>query len=159
MIGSMLLVRFLVLWGVNALALIVVDWMFDGVTIGRSRIAVARLDVTYAGAPAQLQEAIDRKYYDELVPVAGAEGIKWARELARREGIFTGISGGSTFAVARKIAEAAPAGAVVLAMLPDTGERYMTTPLFEGIKDDMDEDETAISMSTPGFQMPPAPQA
>jgi cysteine synthase len=109
--------------------------------------------------PFVLQEAVDRKYYDDLVPVAGAEGIKWARELARREGLFTGISGGSTFAVARKIAELAPEGSVVLAMLPDTGERYMTTPLFEGIAEDMDEAETAISLSTPGFQMPPAPRA
>jgi cysteine synthase len=68
--------------------------------------------------------------------------------------IFTGISGGSTFAVARRVAEAASPGSVVLAMLPDTGERYMTTPLFEGIAEDMDEAEVAISLSTPGFQMP-----
>ena len=54
--------------------------------------------------PAVLQEAIDTKSYDEVVPVAGAEGIAWARQLAQKEGIFTGISGGSTFAVARRIA-------------------------------------------------------
>lgn len=108
--------------------------------------------------PLVLQEAIDQKYYDELIPVTGPEGIKWARELAQREGIFTGISGGSTFAVARRAAEAAPPGSVVLAMLPDTGERYMTTPLFEGIAEDMDEAEVAISLSTPGFQMPSAPR-
>ena len=104
--------------------------------------------------PFVLQEAIDGKYYDELIPVAGAEGIKWARELARREGVFTGISGGSSFAVARKVAEAAPEGSVILAMLPDTGERYMTTPLFEGIAEGMDEEEQALSLSTPGFQLP-----
>ena len=104
--------------------------------------------------PFVLQEAIDGKYYDELIPVAGAEGIKWARELARREGVFTGISGGSSFAVARQVAEAAPEGSVILAMLPDTGERYMTTPLFEGIAEGMDEEEQALSLSTPGFQLP-----
>ena len=101
-----------------------------------------------------LQEALDRSYYDELIPVAGAEGIKWARALAQKEGIFTGISGGSTFAVAVGVAEKAAPGSVILAMLPDTGERYLTTPLFEGIAEGMDEEELAISKSTPGFQMP-----
>lgn len=103
--------------------------------------------------PFVLQEAIDRKYYDELVPVAGPDGIKWALELARKEGIFTGVSGGSTFAVARQIAERAPAGSVILCMLPDTGERYMTTPLFDGIGEDMNEEELALSRSTPGYQL------
>ncbi|MCW5734562.1 MAG: pyridoxal-phosphate dependent enzyme [Enhydrobacter sp.] len=104
--------------------------------------------------PLVLQEAIDKKYYDERVPIAGAEGVKWAKALAQKEGIFTGISGGSTFAVALQIAEKAPAGSVVLCMLPDTGERYLTTPLFEGIAEDMNEDEVKISKSTPGYQMP-----
>lgn len=102
--------------------------------------------------PEVLQEAIDHDLYDELVPVAGPEGIKWARELAQKEGIFTGISGGSTFAVARQIAEKAPAGSVILCMLPDTGERYMTTPLFEGIEEGMDAEEERLSRSTPGYQ-------
>jgi cysteine synthase A len=102
--------------------------------------------------PYVLQEAIDRRYYDEVMPIAGAEGIKWAKALAQKEGIFTGISGGSTFAVARQIAETAPEGSVILCMLPDTGERYMTTPLFEGIEAEMDEEELALSRSTPGFQ-------
>ena len=104
--------------------------------------------------PLVLQEAIDKKYYDERVPIAGAEGVKWAKALAQKEGIFTGISGGSTFAVALQVAEKAPAGSVVLCMLPDTGERYLTTPLFEGIAEDMNEDEVKISKSTPGYQMP-----
>src|SRR3546814_13780997 len=78
-----------------------------------------------------LQEAVDQRLYDEVVPVAGPEGIKWARELAQREGIFTGISGGATFAVARQVAERADPGAVVLCVLPDTGERYLSTPLFD----------------------------
>jgi cysteine synthase A len=104
--------------------------------------------------PLVLQEALDNNYYDERVAVAGAEGIKWARALAQKEGIFTGISGGSTFAAALQVAGKAPAGSVVLCMLPDTGERYLTTPLFEGIAEDMNEDEVAISKSTPGYQMP-----
>jgi cysteine synthase A len=102
--------------------------------------------------PLVLQEAIDAHLYDELIPVAGAEGIKWAKALAQKEGIFTGISGGSTFAVAHRVAETAPAGSVILCMLPDTGERYMTTPLFDGIEADMNADETALSRSTPGYQ-------
>jgi cysteine synthase len=106
--------------------------------------------------PNVLQEAIDAKLYDEVKPIDGAEGVKWAKALAQKEGIFTGISGGSTFAVARRIAETASAGSVILCMLPDTGERYMTTPLFEGIEAEMNEEETALSKSTPGFQFPPA---
>jgi cysteine synthase A len=104
--------------------------------------------------PLVLQEAIDKKYFDERVPIPGPEGIKWARALAQKEGIFTGISGGSTFAVAMKEAEKAAAGSVILAMLPDTGERYLTTPMFEGVAEDMDDEEKKISKSTPGYQMP-----
>ena len=102
--------------------------------------------------PYVLQEAIDHSFYDQVIPIAGPDGIKWARALAQKEGIFTGISGGATFAVAHKIAETAAEGSVILCMLPDTGERYMTTPLFEGIEADMDEEETALSRSTPGYQ-------
>jgi cysteine synthase len=106
--------------------------------------------------PKVLQEAIDKKLYDELVPIAGSEGVKWARALAQKEGIFVGISAGATFAVAREIAEKAPAGSVILCMLPDTGERYMTTPMFEGIEAEMNAEEEALSRSTPGYQFPPA---
>lgn len=104
--------------------------------------------------PLVLQEAIDRHLYDELAPIAGPEGIKWAKALAQKEGVFTGISGGSTFAVARQVAERAPDGSVILCMLPDTGERYMTTPMFDGIETEMDEAELALSRSTPGCQFP-----
>ena len=103
--------------------------------------------------PLVLQEAIDGGYYDALVPVAGPEGMKWARELAAKEGILTGVSGGSTFAVALKVAETAPKGSVILAMLPDTAERYLSTPLFEPFGADMNDEELAISRSTPGQQM------
>ncbi|HEX7271735.1 MAG TPA: pyridoxal-phosphate dependent enzyme [Casimicrobiaceae bacterium] len=104
--------------------------------------------------PLVLQEAIDKSYYDELIPIAGAEGVKWAKALAQKEGIFCGISSGATFGVAMRIADKAQPGSVILAMLPDTGERYLTTPLFEGIPEDMDDEERAISRSTPGYQMP-----
>lgn len=103
--------------------------------------------------PLVLQESLDKKYYDDLLPVPGPEAIACAQDLARREGILTGISGGATFAAALKAAATAPAGSVILCMLPDTGERYMTTPLFEAIAEDMDEAETALSRSTPGYQM------
>jgi cysteine synthase A len=103
--------------------------------------------------PLVLQEAIDGHYYDELIPIAGAEGIKWARELAAKEGILTGTSGGSTFGIAMQVAEKAPEGSVLLAMLPDTGERYLSTPLFEPFGADMNEEELEIMRSTPGFQL------
>ncbi len=102
--------------------------------------------------PLVLQEAIDAKNYDELIPVAGADGIAWSKRLAREEGIFTGISGGATFAVAMKIAESAPANSTILCMLPDTGERYLSTPLFEDIVEDMTDEEIALSLSTPSYQ-------
>ncbi len=103
--------------------------------------------------PLVLQEAIDKRGYDQLVSVPGTEGIAWAKKLAAREGILTGISGGSTVAVAMKIAESAAPGSVILAMLPDTGERYLSTPLFQDIPEEMDEAELALSRSTPGYQL------
>ncbi|MEQ8655106.1 MAG: pyridoxal-phosphate dependent enzyme [Kiloniellales bacterium] len=104
--------------------------------------------------PLVLQEAIDGGYYDDLIPVAGPVGIEWSRKLAQQEGIFTGVSGGSTFAVAMGIAEKAAPGSVILCMLPDTGERYLSSPLFEGVPEGMSEEEVALSLSTPGFHMP-----
>ena len=103
--------------------------------------------------PFVLQEALDGKYYDELIPVTGPEGIAWAKKLASQEGVFTGISGGSTFAIAMKVAETAPEGSVILCMLPDTGERYLSTPLFEDVPEEMTDEEVALSRSTPGYQL------
>lgn len=102
--------------------------------------------------PYVMQEGIDARFYDEVMPVPGAQGIEWARALAKNEGILTGISGGSTFAVAHRIAESAPAGSVILCMLPDTGERYLTSPLFEGIDEEMTDEEKSLSRSTPSAQ-------
>jgi cysteine synthase A len=103
--------------------------------------------------PAILQESVDKRYYDDLRPVSGSDGVDWARKLASQEGILTGISGGATFAVAIEVAQKAAPGTSILCMLPDTGERYLTTPLFEGIAEDMTDEEIAISQSTPGYQM------
>jgi len=104
--------------------------------------------------PLVLQESIDNGYYDELIPVPGPVGIEWSQKLAQQEGVFTGISGGSTFAIAMQIAEQAEPGSVILAMLPDTGERYLSSPLFETIEEYMTDEEEAISKSTPAAQMP-----
>jgi cysteine synthase A len=103
--------------------------------------------------PLVLQESIDNSLYDSLLPVSGQLGIEWSKKLANGEGIFTGISGGSTFAIAMEIAEKAKQGTVILCMLPDTGERYLSSPLFEGVEEDMTEEEIWLSLSTPGFHM------
>jgi cysteine synthase A len=104
--------------------------------------------------PQVLQEAIDGGYVDRIVPITGPDAVAWSRKLARSEGIFTGISGGATFGAALKVAEDAEPGSVICCMLPDTGERYLSSPLFEGIPEGMTEDEQALSRSTPGFHMP-----
>jgi cysteine synthase A len=98
-------------------------------------------------------------WIDEIVPVNGADALRLARELATREGIFAGISAGAAMAAALKVAEKAPAGSSILAMLPDTGERYLSTPLFDDVAVDMTEEEEAISKSTPlcRFDIRPAP--
>lgn len=89
--------------------------------------------------PDFVPEVVNREVYDEIVPVTDEEARDWALALARREGIFCGISSGGTFAAAVKVAEQAPEGTVLLAMLPDTGERYLTTYLFEAISEESDE--------------------
>jgi cysteine synthase A len=104
--------------------------------------------------PWVLQEALDKKLYDEVIPIPGPEGIQWSRKLAQSEGILTGISGGATFGVAMQVAARASEGAVILCVLPDTGERYLSSPLFEGIPEDMSPEEVALSKSTPNFQIP-----
>ncbi|MGQ0383935.1 MAG: glutaredoxin domain-containing protein, partial [Gammaproteobacteria bacterium] len=88
-------------------------------------------------------------FVDELLPVTGNDAMRLTRELARQEGIFAGTSGGGTLAGALRIAARSPRGTVILAMLPDTGERYLSTPLFEPIDADMDGAEWELSRSTP----------
>ena len=103
--------------------------------------------------PFVLQEALDKGYYDSLLKIDGPDGIAWSRRLAAEEGIFVGISAGATLAAAMDVAKDAPEGANILVMLPDTGERYLSTPLFEGVAEDMSDEERDISRSTPGQQM------
>jgi cysteine synthase A len=88
--------------------------------------------------PDFLPAVLDRKIADRIVPVSDVEAIESAKALARNEGIFVGISSGGTFAAALKVAKDAPQGAVILAMLPDTGERYLSTPLFADIAEGSD---------------------
>jgi cysteine synthase A len=88
--------------------------------------------------PDFVPKVLNRSVPHQIVPVTDDEAIAAARSLARNEGIFCGISAGGTFAAALKVAEHAAAGSVLLAMLPDTAERYMSTPLFEGIAEGSD---------------------
>ncbi len=90
--------------------------------------------------PDFIPEVLNREVFDELVPVTDERSIEVSRELAHKEGIFAGISSGATLAAALAIAEKAPKGSVILAMLPDTGERYLSTPLFEGVNEGSDDD-------------------
>lgn len=106
-------------------------------------------------------EASKAGYVDQFVPVAGEDAMAMAKALARQEGIFCGTSSGATFAAALKVAETAPRGSKILAMLPDTGERYLSTPLFADVAADMTDAEKELSMSTPGirFDVPASPAA
>ena len=99
--------------------------------------------------PQLASKAIDEGLIDEIQSIPAAEALRLSRELARREGIFCGVSAGATLAAALKVAESAPAGSRILFMVPDTGERYLSTPLFENIAQEMDDEERAISNSTP----------
>ncbi|MEM9341434.1 MAG: cysteine synthase A [Pseudomonadota bacterium] len=93
-------------------------------------------------------EALEEGYIDRFQAVPGDDALRYARELARREGLFVGISAGATFAAAMEVAKTAPRGSKILAMLPDTGERYMSTPLFADIPEEMTAEEQDISKST-----------
>ena len=90
--------------------------------------------------PDFIPDVLNRDIYDDLVPVTDDDAIATARRLATEEGIFVGISAGATLAAAFRVAETADRGSVFLIMLPDTGERYLSTPLFEGIGDGSDDD-------------------
>lgn len=113
--------------------------------------------------PQLTEDAVSGGLIDLIVGVGGQDSMKMSHDLAQREGIFTGTSGGATLAGALKVAENAPAGSRILVMLPDTGERYLTTPLFEDVPVDMTEAELAISKSTPNYRFDvrkaPAPPA
>jgi cysteine synthase A len=98
-------------------------------------------------------DAVESGFIDRVLRVTNAEAMRASRELASREGIFVGITSGATFAAALEVAAEAQQGSTVLAMLPDTGERYLTTPLFAGVSIDMTAEELEISLSTPSSQL------
>jgi cysteine synthase A len=102
--------------------------------------------------PRFAEEAMEAKNIDELIPINGNIAIQCTMDLAQKEGIFVGTSSGATFAGALQVAETAPEGSNILCMLPDTGERYLSTPLFESIAEDMSDAEIEISRSTPGYR-------
>jgi cysteine synthase A len=90
-------------------------------------------------------DAVDAGFVDRVITIPAPEAMQWSRQLAQKEGIFVGTSAGATFAGAMKVAADAPRGSVILAMLPDTAERYLSTPLFADIPADMTEEEAAIA--------------
>jgi cysteine synthase A len=108
------------------------------------------------------EDAVASGLVDEIVPVAGNDALKLARDLARREGIFVGTSSGATLAAALTIARRSKPGTNIVCMLPDTGERYLSTPLFADIGEEMTAEELELSRSTPSCRFdlpPPAPVA
>ena len=88
---------------------------------------------------------------DEYFPIPDGAAVETSQALAKNEGILTGISGGATMYAAIETAKKAPEGSVIVAMLPDTGERYLSTPLFASIDADMNEEEMKIAKSTPSW--------
>jgi len=105
--------------------------------------------------PKVLEDADPDALADELLPIPGPEAIATSKALAAKEGILTGISGGGTMWAALETAKKAPKGSVICCMLPDTGERYLSTPLFAEIAADMNDEELEIAKSTPSFQLLP----
>jgi cysteine synthase A len=106
--------------------------------------------------PKLTSDAVDTRVISRIIPISNADALRYSRELAQKEGIFVGITAGATFAGALKVCAEAPKGATVLCMLPDTGERYLSTPMFADVPADMSDDELKISRSTPSAQMPTA---
>lgn len=98
--------------------------------------------------PQVVQEALKENRIDTYQPIGGGASMQAAKDLASKEGIFVGTSAGATFAAALEVAKSAPKGSKILAMLPDTGERYLSTPLFEDVGAEMNDEELAISQST-----------
>jgi len=103
--------------------------------------------------PQIAEEVVAANSIHAVKKVSGAEGMMWSKKLAQEEGVFVGISAGSTFATAMDVAKAANKGETILCMLPDTGERYLSTPLFGDVEAEMSAEEVGISKSTPGYQL------
>jgi len=92
-------------------------------------------------------DAVEMSLVDRLITIPGPVAMNWSKQLAQKEGIFVGISAGASFAAALEVANGAPKGTTILAMLPDTGERYLSTPLFADIVPEMNEEEAALAAS------------
>ena len=105
--------------------------------------------------PKLTEDAVATGVISRLITIANSEAMKCSKDLAQKEGIFVGITAGGTFAGALQVAKDAPKGSTILCMLPDTGERYLSTPLFADIGADMNEEEIKISHSTPGGRLAP----
>ena len=103
--------------------------------------------------PKLMGDVVDIGVIDQVLTIPGPDAIRCSIELARKEGIFVGISAGATLAGALRVCKNAPKGASILAMLPDTGERYLSTPLFENIAVDMTGEELEISRATPNHRL------
>lgn len=93
-------------------------------------------------------DALDMKLVNRVITIPAPQAMQSSRQLALKEGIFVGTSAGATFAAALEVSKDAPKGTTILAMLPDTGERYLSTPLFADILPEMNEEEIAIAAST-----------
>jgi cysteine synthase A len=101
-------------------------------------------------------DAMETKAISQVLRIPNAEAMRCSKELARKEGIFVGITSGATFSGALRVSAEAPKGSTILCMLPDTGERYLSTPLFADVSVDMTEEEQQISHSTPSSWVQPA---
>ena len=101
-------------------------------------------------------DAVAAGVIHQILPIANPDAMRCSLDLAQKEGIFCGITSGATFAGALQVAQSAPKGATILVFLTDTGERYLSTPLFANVSADMNPEEIAISHSTAGFQLPAA---
>jgi cysteine synthase A len=101
-------------------------------------------------------DAIETKAINQVLRIKNADAMRWSRELARKEGIFVGITSGATFAAAQLVCAEAPKGSTILCMLPDTGERYLSTPLFADIPEGMTDEELEIARSTPSGWLQPS---
>lgn len=106
--------------------------------------------------PKILEDGLKATPYDEFIRVPGDKAMETSRLLAQTQGILTGISGGGSMWAAIETAKKAPEGSVLCVILADTGERYLSTPLFESIQADMNAEELELSKSTPNFQLQPA---
>ena len=105
--------------------------------------------------PKLMGDVVSAGLIHRVLTVTGADAMRCSKELAQKEGIFVGITSGGTFAGALQVCREAPQGSTVLCMLPDTGERYLSTPLFADVAVDMTDDELGIMRSTPNHHLAP----